>query len=129
MTEPTDGEVGANLAELYRKGTDTLPSVAAVFGTASGAIKGADTWKPFLRSGGEVYEDNPMFPQGHGFGSGPVNGTGDSFGAAIGALCGHIATMHETLTDCSTNIVLTAQDLARTDAEVKAAFIAEGGKL
>ena len=129
MGEPTEKEVGANLAELYRKGTVTLPSVAAVFGSASGSIKGADTWQPFLRSGGGLYQDSPMFPLGHGFGNGPVNGNGDAFGAAIGALCGHIATMHETLTDCSTNIVLTAQDLARADADVKAAFIAEGGRL
>lgn len=129
MTEPTDREVGANLAELYRKGTQVLPAVAAEFGTASGAIKGSDTWTPFTRSGGEVYQNNPAFPQGYGFGGGPTNGPGDSFAAAIGALCGHIAAMHDTLADCSTNIVKTAQDFARTDAEVRAAFIAEGGKL
>lgn len=129
MTEPTDAEVGANLAELYRKGTQTLPAVAAEFGSASGSIRGADTWTPFVRSGGDVYENNPAFPQGHGFGGGPTNGPGDAFAAAIGALCGHIGDLHETLVDCSTNIVITAQDFARTDADVRAAFVAEGGKL
>lgn len=128
MTGPSDQEVGANLAELYRKGSVTLPGVAAEIGAARSSLGGADTWGPFVRSTGGMYGDSPIvrFPPGFG---GEANGPGDAFATAIGALGGHLYELHRVLADCGPNIVATAQDYARTDAEIRAAFIAEGGKL
>ncbi len=128
MGDPSDQEIGANLAELYLKGRDTLPGVAAEIGAAQSSFGGADTWDPFLRPGGDIYENNPTVPFGHGFG-GAVNGPGDDLAAAISLLGGHLTSLKAVLDDCGPNIILTAQDYARTDADVQAAFLAMGGTL
>jgi hypothetical protein len=58
---PNSGtELGADLYELWRAGTDNLPSVAAVYRAASGHVAGTDSGLPYAfmrpdRFGGGTY--------------------------------------------------------------------------
>lgn len=125
MSEPTDSEVGANLAELYLKGRDTLPGVAAEIASARSELVGAET-SGFYRPSDEFYQNPAIAVYGHGFSSASP---APEFEAAISALSGHLSSLHEVLAACGPNIIVTAQDYARTDADIRAAFQAHGGKL
>lgn len=125
MSGPTEQEVGANLAELYLKGRDTLPAVAGEIATARSQLTGADM-SGFGRSSDDLFQSEALAPYGHGFGSASPAA---EFDAAISGLSGHLSSLSEVLAACGTNIIITAQDYARTDADVMAAFKAHGGEL
>lgn len=114
MNAPSGAAVGAELAELYLKGKDTLPLVAGEINDAASSVIGTHFSSALSRSG-EL-----------GLGSdGPYN----DFSAVRSNLYSRLSKLGGQLDDCGINIMKTAQDLADVDTTTETAFKNHGGEL
>jgi hypothetical protein len=113
MNQPRGAEVGAELAELYKKGRDTLPLVHGEISSAATNVINSSAVSAMSRSGGL------------GVGS---QGCYSEFSAARSSLYGHLNALGTQLESCGVNIMKTAQDLADVDDVTAAAFTKHGGE-
>lgn len=104
--------MGANLEELEKAGLRELPPIAASFTQASRSLSGISTAGMFT-TGGPFDSNNPS----------------DDMAALMGALVSATQKSGSVMTDVADALVTTARDFARTDDEIRAAFIAAGGTL
>lgn len=107
-------EVGAELAELYKKGRDTLPLVSEPVKDSMSHVYAEVVYSELYRSGD--------------LGLGTY-GCAEDFAnvrSSLGALLSKLGGKLET---CGVNIMKTAQDLANVDAATEAAFKKHGGQL
>lgn len=114
MNQPRGAEVGAELAELYKKGRDTLPLVS---GSVKGAMNGV--YGQYLYP--ELYRSGSL-----GLGTYGCHEDFANVRDSLGMLLSKLGTKLET---CGENIMKTAQDLADVDAETEQAFKKHGGEL
>jgi hypothetical protein len=115
MSGPPRGPaVGAELAELYKKGRDTLPKV-------SEPIKGAMThvYNEYVYA--ELYRSGDL-----GLGT---YGCHEDFADVRSNLGSLLSGLGLTLEECGVNIMKTAQDLANVDHATETAFKKHGGEL
>ena len=111
---PSGGEVGAELAELYKKGRDDLPKVEDLFDSAGGKIYA-------ITLGVALQRDASL-----GLGA---QGCYSEFNDALSSLKDRIGDVESQLDTVGINIMKTAQDMANVDAETSAAFKEHGGEL
>ena len=111
---PSGGEIGAELAELYKKGRDVLPVVAGEFDSAGQSIFGITVGNALMRDGSL------------GLGA---QGPYAEFIDVFVSLSGRITDVEDQLETCGVNIMKTARDMANVDAETAAAFRQHGGEL
>lgn len=107
-------EIGAELAELYKKGKDLGPTVGQPIVNAAGKVSAELVYAELYRSGS--------------LGSGPY-GCGDDFINVQTKLFDTISTLGTTMVNVGLNVVKTARDFADVDAATEAAFKAHGGEL
>lgn len=105
-------DMGASLEELEKAGLSELPPIAAAFTAASTALSGISTSGMFVSDGPFAHSS----PQA-------------SFEALVSAMVDATRRSGSVLDDVAAALVTTARDFARTDAEIKAAFVAAGGTL
>lgn len=104
--------MGANLEELEKAGLSELPPIARSFTTASTSLSGIST--------------SGMFTTGGPFAS---NSPADEMAALMSALSSAAQKSGSVMSDVAEALVTTARDFARTDDEIRQAFIAAGGTL
>ena len=114
MSGPRGGEVGANLAELYKKGRDVMPPIAADVDAAR-----SKAW--LITVGDELRRDGRL-----GLGA---TGPSDAFYEMEAALNRRMTAVVDQLEAIGINIMKTAQDMARVDQETADAFVRDGGSL
>lgn len=107
-------EMGAELAELYKKGRDTMPKVSDPIKEAMAHVYSDYLYSELYRSGGL------------GLGS---HGCSEDFADVRANLGGLLSRLGQTLIECGTNIMKTAQDMANVDHETEQAFKTHGGEL
>jgi hypothetical protein len=106
-------DMGANLEELYKGGKVELPEVADQFTQAKDALGTVDA--------GTAFDRNVNLGLG-------ASGPKTEFGSLVEALVKTLRETGDTMHDVATNLVITAQNFAKTDESVKAAFLKAGGK-
>ncbi|MBS2939160.1 hypothetical protein KDN32_15575 [Nocardioides sp. J2M5] len=114
MTGPRGDEVGANLADLYKKGRDVMPPIAADVDAARDRA-----W--MIPVSDELRRDSRL-----GLGA---TGPADAFHTMEAALSRRMSAVVEQLEAIGINIMKTAQDMARVDQETRDAFVRDGGSL
>lgn len=105
-------DMGANLEELEKAGLSELPPIADAFSAASRSLSGITTSSMFA-SGGPFSDNSP---------------SGD-FAALMSALESATQKSGSVMSDVADALVTTARDLARTDDEIRMAFVTAGGTL
>lgn len=108
----TKQDMGANLEELEKAGLSELPPIAESFTAASTALSGISTGAMFT-SGGPFASNNPA----------------DEMSSLMSALVSATQKSGAVMDDVADALVTTARDFARTDDEIRAAFLAAGGTL
>jgi hypothetical protein len=111
---PSPDEIGAELAELYKKGRDELPRVTEQFAGASGKIGSFMIAGPLHRDGSLGLGDN-----------GPY----EDFSTVRAALNDRLGDIESQLETIGVNIMKTAQDMANVDQATAGAFNRHGGEL
>ncbi|RYB93173.1 hypothetical protein EUA93_01655 [Nocardioides oleivorans] len=114
MTGPRGDEVGANLAELYKKGRDVMPPIASDVDLARDKA-----W--MITVSDELRRDSRL-----GLGA---TGPSDAFHTMEAALNRRMSAVVEQLEAIGINIMKTAQDMATVDQETRDAFVRDGGQL
>lgn len=104
--------MGANLEELEKAGLTELPPIADSFTLASTTLSGISTGGMFI-SGGPFDSNNPQADMAD----------------LMGALVSATQKSGSVMNDVADALVTTARDFARTDDEIRAAFVAAGGTL
>lgn len=104
--------MGANLEELEKAGLSELPPIASSFTGASTALSGISTGGMFA-SGGPFDSNNPA----------------DEMEMLMTALVSATRKSGSVMSDVAEALVTTARDFARTDDEIRRAFVAAGGTL
>ena len=107
-------EVAAELAELYKKGRDTMPKVTDSVRGAMNQVYGQYLYPELYRSGSL------------GLGS---YGCHEDFADVRSSLGLLLSSLGMKLENCGTNIMKPAQTLAQVDEETKAEFRRLGGEL
>lgn len=110
----TDSDLGANLEELYKAGNSEIPDIADAFASAASKFR-------MLSFGPSLQRDSSL-------GTGPT-GCSSELAALAASLREAASGASTTMTTVAHNLLVTAQDLARTDADIKAAFLKAGGRL
>lgn len=105
-------EMGASLEELEKAGRQELPAIADAFTTASRSLSGISTGGMFA-AGGPFDSNNPQ----------------DEMADLMSALVSATQKSGAVMNDVGDALVTTARDFARTDDEIRQAFIAAGGTL
>jgi hypothetical protein len=105
-------DMGASLEELEKGGLSEVPAIADAFTLASTTLSGISTAGMFT-TGGPFDSNNPK----------------DDVAALMSALTSSTQKSGAVLTDVAEALVTTARDFARTDDEIRQAFIAAGGTL
>lgn len=108
----TKQDMGASLEELEKAGMVELPAIADAFTGASTALSGISTSGMFVNDG--------PFAQ---------NCPQTQFDSLIEAMTASTKRSGDVLDDVSAALVTTARDFAKTDADIKAAYVAAGGTL
>ncbi|WP_224275257.1 hypothetical protein [Nocardioides lacusdianchii] len=104
--------MGANLEELEKAGLSELPPIADSFTLASTTLSGISTGGMFT-SGGPFDSNNPQ----------------SDMADLMGALASATQKSGSVMNDVADALVTTARDFARTDDEIRSAFVAAGGTL
>lgn len=104
--------MGANLEELEKAGLSELPPIADAFTLASTTLSGIGTAGMFT-TGGPFDSNNPK----------------DDVAALMSALSSAAQKSGSVMNDVADALVTTARDFARTDDEIRQAFLAAGGTL
>lgn len=104
--------MGANLEELEKAGLSELPPIADAFTRASTTLSGIGTAGMFA-TGGPFDSNNPK----------------DDVAALMSALSSATQKSGSVMNDVAEALVTTARDFARTDDEIRQAFLAAGGTL
>jgi hypothetical protein len=116
-------KMGGNLVELYHDGKVTLPHAADCFQEAVSALNRAS-------AGSEFDRDPSIMPTVMG----PVlnsssTGPKTTFNNLVDILVSACKQNGHALDVIGSNLMVTAQDFAETDGDVKSAFLKQGGKL
>lgn len=104
--------MGANLEELEKAGLTELPPIADSFTGASTSLSGVSAGGMF--AGGGPFSDNS-----------PAS----DFATLMDALTAATRRSGSVMGDVADALVTTARDFARTDGEIRDAFVAAGGTL
>lgn len=105
-------DMGANLEELEKAGLSELPPIADSFTSASTSLSGIATTGMFA-TGGPFSDNSPSA----------------DFSSLLSALESAAQKSGAVMDDVADALVTTARDFARTDDEIRAAFVAAGGTL
>ena len=108
----TKQDMGANLEELEKAGLSELPPIADSFTLASTTLSGISTGGMFT-TGGPFDSNNPK----------------DDMVALMDALSSAAQKSGAVMSDVADALVTTARDFARTDDEIRQAFVSAGGTL
>lgn len=106
-------EMGAELAEMYKKGKDLGPTVGQPIATAGGEVSAELVYAELYRTGS--------------LGCGTY-GCGDDFLSVQRKLDDTITALGDTMVSVGINVVKTARDYADVDSETEAAFKQHGGE-
>lgn len=105
-------DMGANLEELEKAGLTEIPPIADSFAEASTSLSGISTGAIFT-TGGPFSSNSPA----------------DDMASLMSALVSATSKSGSVMSDVADALVTTARDFARTDDEIRAAFVAAGGTL
>ena len=104
--------MGASLEELEKGGLTEVPAIANAFTDASTTLSGISTAGMFAE-GGPFDSNNPK----------------DAMATLMSALTSSTQKSGAVLNDVAEALVTTARDFARTDDEIRQAFVTAGGTL
>jgi hypothetical protein len=104
--------MGASLEELEKGGLSEVPPIADAFTLASTTLSGISTGGMFA-DGGPFSTNSPKV----------------DVDALLGALSSAAQKSGSVMSDVADALVTTARDFAKTDDEIRQAFLAAGGTL
>ncbi|SEB59936.1 hypothetical protein SAMN04489844_0641 [Nocardioides exalbidus] len=104
--------MGASLEELLKGGLTEVPPIADAFTNASTTLSGISTGGMFA-DGGPFDSNNPK----------------EAMASLMSAMASSTQKSGAVLDDVAQALVTTARDFAKTDDEIRRAFIAAGGTL